>query len=55
MAFNYLFYQKGVIDPAQAFELATEDEITTELFEVLPLENLNPRDFIKFIPNHLQM
>lgn len=32
------------------FELVSPTEVTAELFELLPLERINPRDLLKHIP-----
>jgi len=51
-----MLYQKQIEDPTLVFELVSDNnEITLELFEILPLERLNPRDLLQYIPNQIQL
>lgn len=52
-ACNYILYKQKISDPDTVFSLAMQNEaFYFAIFELLPLENINPRDLLKFIPKN---
>ena len=52
-ACNYVLYKQKVTDPDTVFSLAMQNEsLYFAVFELLPMENINPRDLLKYIPKN---
>lgn len=50
-ACNFVMYERQVYDMDLVFSLAMTEQDVSKIFELIPIEDVNPRELIQYIPD----